>query len=201
MITNAQDAITDHSEATSLPEALPSPLNTQDAVLDVGEVSGAERAKPARPAVQRRKKKEKLTKKEALFVKGLQKGLCVRESALKAGYAETTANTDAYQILDRPRVRAHFADVMEKMGITDESLARCLAEGLSAKKVISAILVGSDAGPATKDFVEVEDHATRHRFLETGLKAKGYLVDKHEVTSVPYEEYLRRVQNAKLIKG
>jgi len=29
----------------------------------------------------------------------------------------------------------------------------------------------------TKDFVDVEDHPTRHKFLDTALKLKGYMKD------------------------
>jgi hypothetical protein len=36
----------------------------------------------------------------------------------------------------------------------------------------------ADAHSMTKDFIDVEDFAVRHKYLETSLKLKGHLRDK-----------------------
>lgn len=48
-------------------------------------------------------------------------------------------------------------------------------EGLEANRVISARVTDKDAGVDTDDFIEVPDHAVRHKFYETGLKLHGKL--------------------------
>lgn len=62
--------------------------------------------------------------------------------------------------------------LMETMGLTDERLYKKALEGLDATRPI--ILNGKVQG--------VADYATRHRYLETGLKLKGKLTDKLELT-------------------
>jgi hypothetical protein len=60
-----------------------------------------------------------------------------------------------------------------------------LDDGLKANKVISCNIVSldkegmKDADSMTKDFVDIDDHPTRHKFLDTALKLKRYL-DKDE---------------------
>lgn len=67
-----------------------------------------------------------------------------------------------------------FIEVMQEMGITKEHLAQVLQEGLKANRVISAKIVGKNADEQTDDFIEVPDHPTRHKFLETAIKVNGY---------------------------
>lgn len=80
---------------------------------------------------------------------------------------------------------------MEEAGITDMLLQQKLNEGLGATKQIGArkIVQGArgaheikvDAMTDTDDFIEVEDYAIRHKYLETALKLKKRLTDKVEV--------------------
>lgn len=66
-----------------------------------------------------------------------------------------------------------FKEVLEELGVTDDKLATVLADGLEANKVISAKIVAK-ANEQTDDFIEVPDYPTRHKYLETGLRLKGY---------------------------
>lgn len=77
---------------------------------------------------------------------------------------------------------------MEKQGITDERIMKVLDEGLQADKVISAMVISlngegmKDANSMTKDFVEVPDHPTRHKFFDSACKLKSlYPNEKLEV--------------------
>jgi hypothetical protein len=79
-----------------------------------------------------------------------------------------------------------ISELMEEKGLSDEKLMRTLEDGLNATKVISCNVVAldkegmKDADSMTKDFVDVDDFPTRHKYLETALKLKGHLKDKKD---------------------
>jgi len=68
--------------------------------------------------------------------------------------------------------RLDFATLLEEAGITDKRLIDKVSDGLDAKKVISSY-GGKNADASTTDFIEVPDHPTQHKYLETALKLKG----------------------------
>ena len=80
-----------------------------------------------------------------------------------------------------------YTDFMEAAGVTDHLLQQKLFEGLSATKQIGArkIVQGARTGHEIKvdattdvdDFIDVEDYAIRHKYLETALKLKKRLTD------------------------
>lgn len=88
------------------------------------------------------------------------------------------------------------AELMEESGLTDKYLNDKLKEGLEANKQMGARIVikkntptsqeDGELMPATSqtdDFIEVEDFAVRHKYLETALKLNGRLVNKTDITS------------------
>lgn len=78
------------------------------------------------------------------------------EILLEAGYSKSTSlrpNTVINSV--------SFQTLMDKAGITDEMLSSKLKEGLEADK------------PYGKQGDIHPDYATRHKYLETGLKLKG----------------------------
>jgi Terminase small subunit len=84
-----------------------------------------------------------------------------------------------------------YTDFMEAAGVTDKLLQEKLLEGLDSTKQIGArkIVQGArtgheikvDATTDTDDFIDVPDYAVRHKYLETALKLKKRLVEKHEL--------------------
>lgn len=89
-----------------------------------------------------------------------------------------------------------ITEFMEKSGLTDKLLADKLNEGLDAMKQLSARVIikkgtaisqaNGELPPAdnrTDDFVEVEDYAVRHKYLETALKLKGRYIEKVDLTT------------------
>ena len=84
-----------------------------------------------------------------------------------------------------------FIELLEEGGVTDALLNQKTLEGLDATKQIGArkIVQGAktgheikvDAMTDTDDFIEVEDYAIRHKYLETALKLKKKLTDKIEL--------------------
>jgi hypothetical protein len=147
------------------------------------------------------RKKTKLTIKERKLLQGIAKGLSVSAAARQAGYADSTSKVDVYKTLDKPRVQTAFLAILEKKGITDDKLGQVIADGLDANKVISANVIApngegmADAHSMTKDFVEVPDHPTRHKFVDTVCKLKSHYPNekidvKHSVGAEGDEDFL-----------
>lgn len=62
---------------------------------------------------------------------------------------------------------------MESKGISLGFLCSVLAQGLQAKRTISAINTDKEATGVTTDFIEVPDHLVRHKYLETASRWLG----------------------------
>lgn len=129
-------------------------------------------------------KKQKLSEKERKTIKGIVKGKPVSRAMRDAGYTPKTASVKCVEKAKKfaPTIQA----LMEKRGLTDDRLLDVLDDGLKANKVISCNIVAldkegmKDADSMTKDFIDVEDHPTRHKFLDTALKLKGHMKDNED---------------------
>lgn len=126
--------------------------------------------------------KQPTTKQIVTFKESVENGGNVTKAMKEAGYKPSTINNPS--------------NVTESEGwlflleayAPDVKLAIKLDEGLSATKQIGArkIVQGARAGHEIKvdastdsdDFIEVEDYAIRHKYLETALKLKKRLTDK-----------------------
>ncbi len=108
------------------------------------------------------------TLKQKLAVKEItEKHISVSKAMLNVGYDKDTASKP--QNLTKSK---GFRELLDQMGVSDEKLAKVLNEGLEATKVV---VMGKESKEA---FVDIQpDHPTRHKFLETGLKLKGYAKD------------------------
>lgn len=83
-----------------------------------------------------------------------------------AGYTEATAKNP------KNLTKSQVWEQLLEEHLPDELLRGVLEDGLKADKVISAVIVGSKANENTNDFIEVPDHPTRHKYLDTALKLK-----------------------------
>lgn len=101
-------------------------------------------------------------------------GYNMRAAALNAGYSKATADRARQAGLEKTETVAQW---LERIGVTQKSLAEYLRAGLDANKVISAVVTGKDADEKTNDFIDVPDWQSRHKYLETALKLKGALND------------------------
>jgi phage terminase small subunit len=137
------------------------------------------------------KKQKPLTPRERRLVYALTDpaNKTTTDALRAAGFAESTIKAQAKRTVGNSRIQKAIAELMEERGLTDERLLDVLSDGLKANKVISAMVVAAggtgmaDAHSMTKDFVEVEDHFVRHKFLDTALKLKGsYPVEKKDPT-------------------
>ena len=83
----------------------------------------------------------------------------------KAGYAKGSIDNPSSNFTQTKG----FKELIESVGVSDEDLAEILAGGLRANKIITS---------PTEPDREYPDWPSRHKFLETGLKLKGYTKDQ-----------------------
>ena len=102
-------------------------------------------------------------------------GISMKQAMIDLGYSESYAHSG--QI----KKTSTWQRLMKKY-LPDKKLVKVVDDGLEANRVISAVS-GKLASGGTTDFIEVPDHAIRHRFVETALKMKGKLVERTDVTS------------------
>ena len=125
---------------------------------------------------------KKLSIREKRLIKAKIEGKSNKQAMLEAGYAESTAMHKASAKI--AELAPTIQDLMDQHGLTDDRLIEVLEDGLNAKKVISCNVIApsgngmKDADSMTKDFVDVEDHAVRYRYLEAALKLKGHLRER-----------------------
>ena len=129
-------------------------------------------------------KKKRLSERDRKTIKGILRGESVPKAMEKAGFTKNTARVACGK--KARELAPTIQKLMEKQGITNQRLCKVLDDGLRATKVISANVIAqngegmADAHAMTKDFVEVDDFAVRHKYLETGLKLHGHMRDKDE---------------------
>jgi phage terminase small subunit len=113
--------------------------------------------------------KQKLTIRDRKFIKALTEGKSQTQSMRIAGYSDKTARFKSGQKLAKlaPTIQA----LMESQSLTDERLVNVLKAGLNAKKPVQT----------RHGIIDYPDYLTQHKFLETGLKLRGYLRDKVDV--------------------
>ncbi len=128
-------------------------------------------------------KKRSPTFKQRKFLKLYLKNGNATEAAMQVYDVKDrhTANVMGSQNL----VKLGISEILHNAGITDEKLAQVMSDGLDANRVISAriVITKSDdptvadqrANTKTDDFIEIPDHAIRHKFMETAYKLKGQL--------------------------
>jgi hypothetical protein len=106
-----------------------------------------------------------MTTKQAKAIKHIiEDGDSAGKAMLKAGYSPSMAKNP--QRLTKSPL---FLDTLEKVGISDEMLAKTLYDGLTATK---AVVMGKES---TESFVDVQpDTPSRLKALEIGLKLKGH---------------------------
>lgn len=116
--------------------------------------------------------------------------LSVGEAMRESGYSPNTA--------------VHPKDLTDSKGwkklmddyLPDELLAQVGKEGLQANKQLAARVIFRKDAPtsqsagelplatsSTDDFIEVPDHAVRHKYWETSLKIKGKLTNNIDIKS------------------
>jgi len=120
-------------------------------------------------------KEPKLTIKQSKFLKLYLETGNGTKSALAVYNCKdyTTAQTIASQNLSK--LKNPIKAYMEANGLDLSNLMTVLTDGLKANRTLSAKVIysGKEATTKTDDFIEVADHAVRHKYLETASKWLG----------------------------
>lgn len=103
-------------------------------------------------------------KKAAIEI--VENGGVVSTAMIASGYSKNTAKTPS-KLTDSDG----FKELMIGMGIDDTKLLNVLNDGLNAMKIVTS---------HTEPDRDIPDHPTRHKFLETGLKLRGILVENKQ---------------------
>lgn len=118
----------------------------------------------------------KSLKQQKAFKESMENGGNITEAMRVAGYKESTINNPSNLTASKS-----WEELLEEH-LPDSLLADTIEEGLKATKPISARIImqkgkndlgSQDAWSKTDDFIEVEDYAVRHKYVETALKIKG----------------------------
>jgi hypothetical protein len=105
-------------------------------------------------------------------------GMNQYNAARAAGYSEKYSK-QACRV--ERLVKVSLVDAFERAGLTDKAIVKHALEGLNANKVISCNVISSngegmkDANSMTKDFVDVPDWQSRHKYFDTILNLIGHL--------------------------
>jgi hypothetical protein len=114
-----------------------------------------------------RKPKRRLTPRQNRFIKALAKGKTQGQAAVEAGYSPKNAGQLGNQLITR--LRGSMPEVLEKHGLTDDSLIEnYLIPLLKARRVKYFQHNGK-----VKDRRTVEALEIRHSALDTAFKLKG----------------------------
>ena len=125
------------------------------------------------------KQKEELTPKQSEWLLEYFKTGNATRSALKAYDTENYKSASVIASENLEKLRNPVRDFMEANGLSLGKLIEVLKDGLEANKVISAQVINQagdgmkQANSMTKDFIDVPDHSTRHKYLETAAKWLG----------------------------
>ena len=121
------------------------------------------------------KKPRPLTYREKKYVGYRADGCPVGESSLRSGFSSPQYGT---YLNAQEHIQSALCEAIEKVGLTDEFLAKRLKEGTDA-----TMLVAKKKG---KEVVlkEVSDFGMRHKYIETTMKAKGSLKQEGTTTKL-----------------
>jgi len=134
--------------------------------------------------------KDGLTYKQRIFRSELFKTFNPTEAAMKAYDCKNKNVAAVIASQNLKKLNISFADLMERMGLTDEEDIKDLMRMRKATKQISCNIYikkngemkGADGN--SLDFIEVDDNQIQLKALELTMKLKGHLRDKveHDVT-------------------
>ncbi len=113
-----------------------------------------------------------ITPKQAKFVRGIVEGKTQTQAYIDAYDTKghiPTVEAEASKTIRKPQVKEALLEAMTRKGISADSIAQTIQDGLQATKIVTS---------PTEPDREVADHPTRHKFLETTLKVVGVTTDK-----------------------
>jgi phage terminase small subunit len=128
-----------------------------------------------------KKKQDQPTARERRLVQGVLSGQPVKQAASAAGYAPSSASSNAYVILDRPRVRSLLTDALERAGLSEGTLCTALLAALNARVQI----VNTRTMAALE--VDLPDHQVRLAAVDKIVALYAYVPRRVEMPDPPGE--------------
>lgn len=159
-----------------------------------------DRAKGARATGARVTEPGLIPEKEYKVLEGrLVHGMTLHQAAEFAGYEgnPSTMKVRAHQILKKHRdANSELIQSMTRIGISPDSLAEKLKEGLESKMFVKKKISKDE-----ETLVEVNDNHARHKFLETAVDVLGAKAPKKiEIEQKTFEQRLLEVTLRREIK-
>lgn len=111
--------------------------------------------------------KEELNRQQKKFVKQVARTNKIGQSALAAGFSDPHYGS---YLMRQPQIQSALQVEMEKIGITDEFLAKKLKHGLNAYYP-----------PKKEGGRKYPDFFTRNQYMKDVLKVRGDLKDRQEI--------------------
>ncbi len=116
----------------------------------------------------------RLKPRQQKLITGVAQGLTARQAALEAGYTENTASNAKRDLLEKPALKAAFADLMRAQ-IPDELVIQRLREGIDATETKFFAHNGN-----VKAERNVINYGERRAYLELRMRATGQLKEAVE---------------------
>jgi phage terminase small subunit len=126
-----------------------------------------------------KKKQDSPNARERRLVEGVLSGKPVKQAAYAAGYAPSSASSNAYLILDRPRVRSLLTEAVERAGLTEDTLCAPLVAALNARVQI----INTRTMAAVE--VDLPDHHVRLTAADKIVALYAYVPKRVEMPDPP----------------
>jgi hypothetical protein len=115
-----------------------------------------------------------MTVKQRRLIKGLASGQSNVSALREAGYAEGTVRAGLTALVGGSKpLREAIGKSMARQGISDRMIFGQVKEGLQATAAVALKLADDPLAPPI--VIERPDHRTRHGYVETACRLKGYL--------------------------
>jgi phage terminase small subunit len=125
-----------------------------------------------------------LTVRQRRFAAELAQGKTQRQAALDAGSTPGGADDFAQRTLKNPQFQESFAQLLDRMGLSDQRLAEIHAENLQATKVVA---VGRNMQGAITEVLEKPDFSTRQRAVKDAWVLRGRMSPSGEEGGQPLQ--------------
>ena len=116
------------------------------------------------------KQHHNLTERQIRYFSARLRGLNKHDSKIEAGYTE---NVSTKYIEERKGLKEALLMALHRKGLTSQSLAEKLINGLNSKKLLYATFEGK-----ITDKLEVNDNETQHKYFKNALEIRGDISDK-----------------------
>jgi len=143
------------------------------------ETSATPKKKQVQPRHHAAKNKQAATQRRKTIIKGILEGKTNKQAGLDAGLSPHTVESQISRILKEPQVKNGLLAAMEKIGLTDEYLAKKHKQLAEGKRYLPAR--GGHPGSAeAPGYIAVDDCQALAKALDIAHKLAGRYVDKME---------------------